>query len=334
MADTHVTITGNLTDDPELKLHPQRQPGGQLPPGRHRPGQGRRRWRDGDTSSSASTSGGSWPSTSPSRCPRATGRWSSAGSSPAPGRPPRATAHRWSRSRPTRSPRRCAGPPPSPSAPPTAGKGKGGQFNDDAAVLSPGSSEAGAAAPVPASRTTSLEEVPDAPPTLPDPTSIRSRPCICWAASGSRPAPPAGSSSPAPAPRPAANAGPPAAAARSATRTAPDGPGHHPHRRPRAPQPDHQQSHAAGAPTDALVWIGTTCIAAPPPPCGPWPTPSSRPRSWPTPTTPTPTPSTSASGPSATRPLTPDPAAARPAPPGRRSPPQEPPRVSHPTAPR
>ena len=42
MADTHVTITGNLTDDPELKLHPQRQRGGQLPPGRHRPRQGRR----------------------------------------------------------------------------------------------------------------------------------------------------------------------------------------------------------------------------------------------------------------------------------------------------
>ena len=42
MADTHITITGNLTDDPDLRFTPQRQPGGQLPSGRDRPRQGRR----------------------------------------------------------------------------------------------------------------------------------------------------------------------------------------------------------------------------------------------------------------------------------------------------
>ena len=66
MADTHVTITGNLTDDPELSYTPN----GNLVANfrlavtaRVKDGDS---WRDGETSSSASTCGGSWPSTSPS----------------------------------------------------------------------------------------------------------------------------------------------------------------------------------------------------------------------------------------------------------------------------
>ena len=42
MADTHVTITGNLTDDPELKHTPNGNPVATFSPGRHRKGQGRR----------------------------------------------------------------------------------------------------------------------------------------------------------------------------------------------------------------------------------------------------------------------------------------------------
>jgi single-strand DNA-binding protein len=50
MPDTFVSPVGNLTDDPRAALHPQRRRGRQLPPGRHPPRQGRRGWRDGETS--------------------------------------------------------------------------------------------------------------------------------------------------------------------------------------------------------------------------------------------------------------------------------------------
>jgi single-strand DNA-binding protein len=50
VADTHVTITSNLTDDPELRYTPKRHRGGQLPPGRHARIKDGDSWRDGDTS--------------------------------------------------------------------------------------------------------------------------------------------------------------------------------------------------------------------------------------------------------------------------------------------
>ena len=51
MADTHVTITGNLTDDPEVTFTPDGAAGHQLPGGRHRPpSRTARAGSDGDTS--------------------------------------------------------------------------------------------------------------------------------------------------------------------------------------------------------------------------------------------------------------------------------------------
>jgi Single-strand binding protein family len=120
MADTHVTITGNLTDDPELK----HTPNGNLVANfriavttRVKDGDS---WRDGDTSFFRVNAWRQLAEHVTESLTKATGRWSSAGSAPAAGRPPRATSARWSRSRPTRSPPRCAGPSPSPSGPPTA----------------------------------------------------------------------------------------------------------------------------------------------------------------------------------------------------------------------
>ena len=52
--------------------------------------------------------------------------------------------------------------------------------------------------------------------------------------------------------------------------------------------------------TEALVWIGATCISGCTTRCGRWLTPWSRRPTSPTTTTPTPTPSTSASGSTAT----------------------------------
>jgi hypothetical protein len=71
--------------------------------------------------------------------------------------------------------------------------------------------------------------------------SILSRPCTCWAASGSPAAPPAATSSPAPAPRPAANAGPPGVAVRSAIWTGPCEPG------PAHPGRDRRAHHRGAA---------------------------------------------------------------------------------------
>jgi hypothetical protein len=95
MAETHATSTGNLTDDPELKFTPNGVAVANLriavhPPGARRGGlEGTGRPR-----SFASTSGATRPSTSRTRSARATAPWSSVGSRPAPGRPPRRQAHR------------------------------------------------------------------------------------------------------------------------------------------------------------------------------------------------------------------------------------------------
>ena len=120
MADTHVTITGNLTDDPELK----HTGNGNLVvnfrlavTARVRDGEG---WRDGETSFFRVNE---WRqlaehvAESLAKGDRAVviGRLKSRS-----WETPRATSGRWSRSRPMRSPPACVGPSPSPSEPPTA----------------------------------------------------------------------------------------------------------------------------------------------------------------------------------------------------------------------
>jgi single-stranded DNA-binding protein len=122
MADTHVTITGNLTDDPELKHTPNG----------HAVANFRRavtaRVKDGDTWKDGETSFfrvNVWRqlaehvSDSLAKGDRAlvVGRLKSRS-----WETPRATSARWSRSRPTRSPPASAGPSPSPSAPPGTGR--------------------------------------------------------------------------------------------------------------------------------------------------------------------------------------------------------------------
>ena len=66
MADTKVTITGNLTDDPDLRCTPIGNPVVNFRlavTARVKDGD---TWRDGDTSFFRITCGGSWPSTQPS----------------------------------------------------------------------------------------------------------------------------------------------------------------------------------------------------------------------------------------------------------------------------
>ena len=85
MPDTHVTIVGNLTEDPEVTFTPN---GAAVcnfrlaVTARIKDGEG---WRDGDTSFTASPPGEPWPSTSATPWPRATGSSSSASSGPVPG---------------------------------------------------------------------------------------------------------------------------------------------------------------------------------------------------------------------------------------------------------
>jgi hypothetical protein len=66
MADTHVTITGNLTDDPDLRITPNGNPVANFswpsPPASRTATPG----ATATPATSASTSGGSSPSTSPS----------------------------------------------------------------------------------------------------------------------------------------------------------------------------------------------------------------------------------------------------------------------------
>jgi single-strand DNA-binding protein len=129
MADTHVTITGNLTDDPDLRHTPNGQAVANFRlavTARVKDGEG---WRDGETRSSAST----WRqlaehvTESLSKGDRAVviGRLKSRS-----WETPRATSVRWSRSRPTRSPLAALGIA-KPQRATNGGKGKG-EFNDDA----------------------------------------------------------------------------------------------------------------------------------------------------------------------------------------------------------
>jgi single-stranded DNA-binding protein len=73
MPDTHVTIVGNLTDDPEVTFTPN---GAAVTnfrlavTARIKDGEG---WRDCDTSFYASPLGVAWPPTSATPWPRATG---------------------------------------------------------------------------------------------------------------------------------------------------------------------------------------------------------------------------------------------------------------------
>ena len=154
MADTHVTITGNLTDDPELK----HTPNGNLVANfrlavtaRVKDGDS---WRDGETSFfrvNAWRQLAEHIAESLAKGDRAVviGRLKSRS-----WETPRATSGRWSRSRPTRSPRPCAGRSPSPSAPPTAARARASSTttprSKSLAAVRPGRMR-----PVPASRTTS-----------------------------------------------------------------------------------------------------------------------------------------------------------------------------------
>jgi single stranded DNA-binding protein len=120
MADTHVTITGNLTDDPELKHTPNGNLVANLRlavTARVKDGDS---WRDGDTSFfrvNVWRQLAEHTADSLSKGDRAVviGRLKSRS-----WETPRVTSARWSRSRPMRSLPPCAGPSPSLSAPPTA----------------------------------------------------------------------------------------------------------------------------------------------------------------------------------------------------------------------
>ena len=119
MADTHVTITGNLTDDPELK----HTPNGNMVANYRLAVTARIKdgdtWRDGETSFfrvNVWRQLAEHVTDSLSKGDRAVviGRLKSRS-----WETPRATSGRWSRSRPTRSPPRCVGRSPSPNASPT-----------------------------------------------------------------------------------------------------------------------------------------------------------------------------------------------------------------------
>ena len=189
MADTHVTITGNLTDAPELRFTPNGNPVANFRlavTARVKDGD---TWRDGDTSFfriNVWRQLAEHVADSLTKGDRAVviGRLKSRS-----WETPRATSARWSRSRPTRSPPRCAGPPPSPSAPPTA---RARASSTTSPTSSPGTSEAGADRTCPG-----LAPRGDGPgcihhPT--PPTCSRSRRCTCWPGSGSPPARSAASS--------------------------------------------------------------------------------------------------------------------------------------------
>ena len=127
MADTHVTITGNLTDDPELRFTPNGTAVANFRlavTARVKDGDS---WRDGDTSffrinvwrqlaehvAESLSKGDRVDGHRPAQVPR-------------PGRPPRATSARWSRSRPTRSPPRLRWATAKPERAANGSKGKGG----------------------------------------------------------------------------------------------------------------------------------------------------------------------------------------------------------------
>ena len=177
MADTHVTITGNLTDDPDLK----HTPNGNLVANfrlavtaRVKDGDS---WSDGDTSFfrvNVWRQLAEHVTESLAKGDRAVvigrlksrqlgdprGRQALGGRGRGRrGRPLAALGHRQARARHQRQ------------------KGKGGEFNDDAAVLSPGSSEAGADATRPGlAHHEPLRRSLGCTLTLPDPAASRAGP--------------------------------------------------------------------------------------------------------------------------------------------------------------
>jgi len=194
MADTHVTITGNLTDDPELK----HTPNGNLVANfrlavtaRVKDGEG---WRDGDTSFfrvNVWRQLAEHTAESLAKGDRAVviGRLMSRSWETPEGDKRSVVEVEGDEVAP-----RCVGRSPSPSArPATARPSRTGAASSTTTPRSePGSSEAGAELTRPASRTTSPLEEGTPNPTRP--TSIPSRRCTCWAASGSRPVPSAAGS--------------------------------------------------------------------------------------------------------------------------------------------
>ena len=122
MADTHVTITGNLTDDPDLRYTSNGTEVANFRlavTARIKDGDS---WRDGDTSYfriNVWRQLAEHVAESLAKGDRAVviGRLKSRS-----WETPRATSGRWSRSRPTRSPPACGGPSPSPSGQPGTAK--------------------------------------------------------------------------------------------------------------------------------------------------------------------------------------------------------------------
>jgi single-stranded DNA-binding protein len=168
MADTHVTITGNLTDDPELKHTPN---GAMVAnfriavTARVRDGE---TWRDGDTSFfrvNVWRQLAEHVTDSLAKGDRAVviGRLKSRS-----WETPRASAAAWSRSRPTRSLPACAGLPPSPSAPTARARAASSTTSP---TSSPGTGEAGADRTRPGLAHHRKRGPFDAPVTLPDPSA-------------------------------------------------------------------------------------------------------------------------------------------------------------------
>jgi single stranded DNA-binding protein len=244
MADTHVTITGNLTDNPELK----HTGNGNLVANfrlvvtaRVKDGDS---WRDGDTSFfriNVWRQLAEHVAESLAKGDRAVviGRLKSRSWETPRGRQALGGRGRGRRGRPLAA----VGDRQARASRQRQGQGR---VQRRRPVLIPARVRPGGCDPYRPRAPRAPEEVPGCTTNPTRPTSILSRPCTCWAASGSPPARPAGSSSPAPALKPAASAGPPVASARSVIRRAADGQSHHPPRHPRVLAANHQQGHAAG----------------------------------------------------------------------------------------
>jgi single stranded DNA-binding protein len=175
MADTHVTLTGNLTDDPDLRFTPNGNPVANFRlavTARIMDGDS---WRDGDTSFFRVNV---WRQLAEHVAESLT-------------KGDRAVVIGRLKSRSWETPegdkrsvveveadevaRPCGGPPPSPSAPPTATAARARASSTTTPPSA--SSEAGAAATVPASRTTSPSRRSlGCTPTLPDPAHARAGP--------------------------------------------------------------------------------------------------------------------------------------------------------------
>ena len=153
MADTHVTITGNLTDNPELKHTPNGNPVANFRlavTARIKDGD---TWKDGDTSYfriNVWRQLAEHVAESLTKGDRAVviGRLKSRSWETPEGDKRSVVEVEADEVAPP-----CAGRPPSPSAPPTAARARASSTTTPRSE--PGSSEAGAERPVPASRTSS-----------------------------------------------------------------------------------------------------------------------------------------------------------------------------------